>query len=446
MVTKFDPRRVAARILSDLESRTAFAEPLLDSALSRTEADPRDRGLCTTLVYGVLRMRIRLDRFLAMASGREIAEIDAKVLALLRVGAYQLLFMERVPKRAAVDTSVKAAKEMGLGHASGFVNAVLRRVSEGKTPQPPSDEAGRIAYEHSVEPWLASRWLSEFGAEGAANLAALSSAEPPLYLRLDTRKSSRRELLESLALVRDAGPGAFAPDSVWVKGGGDPRSLELVAKGLALVQGQASQLVAPMLEPKTGQRFLDACAAPGMKTFHLASLLGPEGEVVALDIHEHKVRRLSETAARLGFSNVKPRQADATVFNDGSGFDGALVDAPCTGLGVLARNPERKWRLDPMDPVRLAETQMAILTNVARLVKPDGVLVYATCTTTGEENEGVVRDFLAANREWSEDPAPLPAGVADGAGRLKTYPRSWGGESGDHLDGFFATRFRRRRA
>lgn len=441
---KFDARRAAMRILKDLESRTAFAEPLLDGALSRAEADPRDKALCTSLVYGVLRMRSGLDLHVAAASGRPVSKIDPKTLALLRIGAYQLLYMDRVPNHAAVDSAVKAARESGIAHASGFVNAVLRRIAEGVALPVPESEAERIAFLHPVETWLAERWIAEFGPVGANLMAAATCAEPPLFLRLDPRTKTRGEWLDEISRDLEAGPGEFATDSIWVRGGGDPRSIPAVAKGLAFVQGQTSQLIAPMVEPKPGQRILDACAAPGMKTLHLATLMGGKGEIVALDVHAHKVKKLGETAVGHGFRNIKAVLADATEFQDDAGFDSALVDAPCTGLGVLARNPERKWRLDPEDPARLAALQAAILANAARLVKPGGVLVYATCTTSPEENDSVADGFLASHTDWSEAPAPLPKGLSDPKGRLKTWPREWDGSPGGHLDGFFAARFRRR--
>lgn len=444
MTANFDPRRTAARLLRDLESRTAFAEPLLDSALAKAQGDPRDKAFLTTLVYGVLRQRYRLDRFIEEAASRPVEKIHPMALAHLRAGAFQLLFMDRVPARAAVDRAVEEVKAAGLGHIAGFVNAVLRRISEGMAPQTPSDPAFAIALAHSVEPMLAGHWLDQFGEEGAAQLAALSSREPPLFLRLDPKKGTTAELLARLGEGFECGPGHFAPDSAWVTGGGDPRAIPLVADGSAMVQGQASQLVAPMLEAKPGMRILDACAAPGMKSLHLASLMDGMGLIVALDIHAHKVKKLGETAKRLRYGNIRAMEADASVFADELGFDGALVDAPCTGLGVLARNPERKWRLEEGDPARLSATQLSILKNVGGLVKSGGLLVYATCTTSREENEGVVEAFLAECPDYVEDPAPLPEGLADAAGRLKTYPRPPATEPGAHLDGFFAARFRRR--
>lgn len=440
----FDARLAAARILEDIERKSAYADALLDSALGRAAPPAREAALCTTLVYGVLRYRYRLDKFIEAGAKRPVKKVHPKVLNILRIAAFQLLTLDRIPASAAVDQAVKMAVSNGQGHAKGFVNAVLRRIAEGITPEPPTDEAEALALEYSLPPWLARKWLDQEGPEGAKLLAAQSLKTPPIFFRVDTRTASREEVLDSLGEAKTAGLGFYAPESLWLTGAASPRKLNPVIEGLMVVQGQASQLIAPLLNPRPGMRILDACAAPGMKSLQLARLMEDEGEVVALDIHEHKINKLKETASHLSFSSLRPLKADATTFDDPDGFDGVLVDAPCTGLGVLAKNPERKWRADPDDPARLAKLQTAILENVCRLVKPGGFLVYATCTTSIEENDGVADGFLAAHPEFEPVAANLPSELSDGKGGLKTYPHDDGGDPGRNLDSFFAAVFRRR--
>lgn len=440
----FDGRTSAARILDAVAKRKAYADHLIDKALTGTD-DPREAALATALVYGVLRHAHRLDRFIEKAAGRPMAKIHPKLVSILRVGAFQILEMDRIPARAAVDSAVTDAKNSGQAHAAGFVNAVLRRIADGSAvPDTPEDEAGRLSLTYSLPQWLSALLIEREGLEGAKLMAGRALREPPVFLRLDTRRMSRDEALSALSGARESGPGFYAPESVWISGGSDPKKLLPVARKNAVVQEQASQLIAPLLEPEPGMRILDACAAPGMKALHLARLMDGKGSITALEIHPHRAEKMKETAAAMGFSNIRVITADAALYDGEPGFDAALVDAPCSGLGVLSRNPERKWTASPDDPARLNPLQSAILDNVSRLVKPGGLLLYATCTFTREENEDVARSFLERNQGFLPDPPKLPAGLEDGEGNLRTYPHDDKDEPGRGLDGFFAARFRRR--
>ncbi|MHB8767218.1 MAG: transcription antitermination factor NusB, partial [Deferrisomatales bacterium] len=277
-----DPRHLALTALEALERREGYADAALDGLLSRHPGlPPRDRALVSHLVYGVLRWRSRLDAFLARASARPLARVHPRLLQILRLGAYQLLFLDRIPSHAAVGATVELARATGLGHACGFANAVLRKVAAQGADLPlPADPAGRLALLFGCPPWLVERWLAEYGPEGAEALCRAASSVPALWLRVDPRRVSREAALAELRAGGVAAePGAYAPEAVWLgTSAGDPRAIPLVARGDAVVQDQASQLVAHLVAPEPGARLLDACAAPGLKAAHLAAL-APGGRV-----------------------------------------------------------------------------------------------------------------------------------------------------------------------
>lgn len=450
------PRALALRALEDLERREGFADAVLDGLFSRhPELPARDRALASHLVYGVLRWRNRLDAHLLRAASRPLERMHPRLLQLLRLGAYQLLFLDRIPPRAAVSETVELARQTGQGHATGFVNAVLRKVAAlGPELELPTEAAARMALLFGCPTWLVEQWTREHGPEGAEALCRASSRIPPLWLRVDIARSSREDALTTL---REAGleavPGAFAPEALWVSGAGDPRTLPLVAEGKAVVQDQGSQLVAHLVAPGPGARVLDACAAPGLKATQLAALAGPGGEVTALDIHPHRARQVEELARRLGCEKVRAQVADARVYRAAEPYDAVLADAPCSGLGVLARNPEAKWRRTPESLGELPPLQGALLENLADAVRPGGVLVYATCTTLRAENEDVVEAFLARRTDFRPEPPPARApqpgaavsweGLLTSEGYLRTYPGPQAGDGAASVDGFFAARLRR---
>ena len=443
------PRALALDLLAQLELREAYADVLLNAALDRAPAmATRDRALASHLVYGVLRWRNRLDHHLARFCRQPLKKLHPKVLQLLRLGAYQILFLDRVPDRAAVSESVALAHYCGQAPASGLVNAVLRRVAEaGPELSERLSPEERLSLLFGCPGWLVERWLAEHGPEGAESLCRGASQVPQLWLRIDPRRVSRKEALARLHDgAIEAFPGAYAPDAVGLTSG-DPRGNPLVREGLAVVQDQASQLIAHWLAPEPGWKVLDGCAAPGLKTTHLAGMVGDTGAVEALDLHPHRVEQVNELAARLGCGNCSTAVGDARTHRWRQPFDAVLVDAPCSGLGVLRRTPEAKWRRSPEDLDELPTLQGELLRNLADAVRPGGVLVYATCTTLRAENEAVVEGFLAQRPEFRVTP-PLSGPVdwqplADSDGFLRTYPEGIDGTGPAALDGFFAARLRR---
>lgn len=444
-----DPRRLAFDVLLRVEEG-AYADLALDAALSRLpEMDPRDRGLATELVYGILRQRGRLDFVLTRFCSQPLAKVEPKVLTLLRLGAYQLLLLDRVPAPAAVFETVELARRAGLSRATGFVNGILRSLLRApdreEFPDPSENPAAYLEHALSLPSWLARRWLAELGREEAFALADALGRSAPFTLRVNTLQTSRDAFLEALARTGfEAKPTLFAAEGVMVANRGAKR-LPGSSEGWFQVQDEASMLIPHLLAPLPGERILDACAAPGGKTTEIAALTGNAARILALDLHPQRVALIAEGGRRLHCSGIETRCWDLTMppdFLAPDSFDRVLVDAPCSGLGVLRRNPETRWRRTEADIPPMANLQRTILNNVAGLVRPGGVLLYSLCTLTPEETEGVVTAFLDVHPDFiREDLRPLfPqwSELFDDRGALRTFPHRHGG-----MDAFFAVRFRR---
>ena len=436
-------RAAAARVLERVATDAAFADVALEAELAARKLSPRDSALATELVFGTLRWQRYLDWILAPHAKRRLASLDARVLAILRMTAYQLVFLERVPAFAAVNDAVTLAP-MTPG-VKAFINAVLRsfarRGAREREPAPPRDATEALATRCSFPTWLAARWVARYGYQDAEALMRTLNERPPLTLRANTLRLTREALATRLAAEQGLAPRAtrWAPEGLVVGPGGPPGTWRAFAEGLFVVQDEASMLVARLLAPAPGATIADVCAAPGTKTTHLAQLMEDRGRVLAFDPQPARLARVSEAAARLGIKCIEP--LDGTVEALAPGFreacDGVLADAPCSNLGVLKRNPDVKWRREPAELAASAERQRRILDAAAGMVKPGGRLVYATCSLEPEENEGVVGPFLAAQPEFRRDPPaefPLPL---DPDGTLRCLPHRHG------TDGFTAVRLRR---
>jgi len=434
-----DPRAIALAVLRRVEQDAAFANLALDAELSAAgRMDPRDAGLATELVYGILRRRAALDHALAPLSKQPLAKLERSVLDLLRVGAYQLLYT-RIPPHAAVGETVSTARRVGLDRAAGLANAILRRLArEGAPPIPPGPLAA-LEIGASLPRWLAQKLVDLLGAEESVAFAEAIDGPAPKTVRVNRTRTDRdalaarlREEAPDLAAIHE---GRLSPDALRLEGGGALTRLASFREGMFSQQDEAAQLVSLLAAPARGDRVLDACAAPGGKSCHLAEL--GAGEVISLDVHERKVRRIAEEAARLGLSVVRPMAADAgaPLPPDASGpFDCVLVDAPCSGLGTLQRHPELRYRRTPEDVARMVVGQARILDNVAKAVKPGGVLVYAVCSPLPEEGRLQVDAFLERSG-GTFAPAPLAsAPFATDGWLLETWPHRQG------MDGFFAAR------
>ena len=437
-------RAVAARVLERVEEDDAWADLALDAELAREPIDARDVALTTELVYGTLRWQRYLDWILSPHSRRKLAALDTRVRVVLRMTAYQIAFLERVPPFAAVNDAVTLARGRRPGLAE-YTNAVLRsfarRGAREREPAPPRDPLDALATRCSFPTWLAARWVDRYGAPEAEALMLAMNERPPLTLRVNTLKTTRAALANRLRV--DAGLEAretvYAPDGLVVEHGGTPGAWPAFADGSCLVQDEASMLVARLLEPQADQTIADVCAAPGTKTTHLAQLMEDHGRVLAFDPQPARLARVVELAQRLGAASVHTTggSAEALAPRWPEGCDGVLVDAPCSNLGVLRRNPEVKWRRRPEDIGASAVRQRTIVSAAAGMVKHGGRLVYATCSLEPEENDEVARALLVARPDFHLDaPSGFPLPLDDD-GVLRCRPHLHG------TDGFTVVRFRR---
>jgi 16S rRNA (cytosine967-C5)-methyltransferase len=434
-------RRLAFDVLHRVESEGAYASVLLDHHQSGLD-DPREAALLRELVLGVLRKRAQLDHVLAGISSRPLDRIDEPVLMALRVGSYEILFLERIPDFASVDSSVELLKRGGYHAAAGFTNAVLRRVArEGRRLLPPDPAAGDVealALAHSHPGWWVARVVERLGWDEAERLLRANNRPAATALRAADSADAPRLArdLEDEGVVTEA--GELAPGSLLVRSGAAART-RAFREGRFWIQDQASQLVPLLFGARLGTaaRIADVCAAPGGKTLALAAE-APAARVVACDLHPGRLRQMGANLQRSGAGRVARVAADMGQDPPPlrSVFDLVLVDAPCTGTGTLRRRPEIRWRLGPDDPARLAEEQLRILTAASRLLDPGGALVYAVCSLEPEEGPGVVGRFLERHPDFRVvDPRPdLPtvAALIRDPGYLVTSPAA--GE----LDGFFA--------
>jgi len=449
-------RSIAVRVLERVERVQAYADIALHHALAQTNLSSLDRALATELVYGTLRWRGRLDYLIDHALDRGLAQLEPLVVTILRVGAYQIVFSDRIPDSAAVDESVRCARALGAGRSTGLVNAVLRRLSREAAsvplPELSSQPLEHLCHALSLPRWLAERWLADYGPEQAAALARACNAPAPLTIRANRLRIDRDALCEALREpFPDARSCRHAPWGIVLGRKGDPGREPRFLAGDYSVQDEASQLVVEMLDPQPGEQVLDVCAAPGTKTTAIAEALAGKGEVLALDRNPQRLNLVGRAARRLGLTGIRTLARDASqrlddlmpeMQSERPGFDRVLVDAPCSGLGSLRRNPDARWRVRPTDPPRLAEVQRSILAQAAGVLRVGGRLVYSTCTVLSEENDAIVRSFLTSQPRFRlvgrDELPPMLAPVLDAEGFLRCLPHI------HDCDGFFAACLERR--
>ena len=431
-------RAVAYDVLRRVFEQGAYADRALAGAAGGL--DPRDRALAMRLVYGAVQRRATLDHVAAELAGRDATTIDAPLLAALRLGLYQLLFLDSVPAHAAVNDSVTLAKRAGGGGFS-LVNAILRRAArEGRDLLDALDDGTPqgAALCHSVPAWIAELWWRELGADAARGLLASVNEPAESSLRANTLVTDAASLAAALP-VATALPGD-PPEAVVALEPFDVQRSRAWLEGACMPQSRASMLVAHVVAPRPGERVLDLCAAPGGKTTHLAALMGAAGEVVAVERHPGRADALRRTARRMHAASVRVEVADAGAPLAEPPFDRVLLDPPCSGLGTLRSRPDLRWRVSPSAVAELAAQQSRLLAAAAAQVAPGGVLVYSTCTISPDENERQIAAFLERDRSFRADDlqAEYPEWAHPRAERhLLALPHVQGS------DGFFIARLRR---
>ncbi|MDR1754478.1 MAG: 16S rRNA (cytosine(967)-C(5))-methyltransferase RsmB, partial [Eubacterium sp.] len=417
-------REIVLSLLERMDKSGAYSNIILDNTLSRQKLDSRDRAFAAALFYGVLERRMTLDFVIRDYSKIEFDALDTRTRAVLRMGLYQLLYMDSVPDSAAVYESVSLAEEK----STGFVNAVLRnfirdekKINFGRL----YDEAN-LSIKYSCPKWIIKKWTASYGAQITEKILESSFGRPPLYIKVNQQRTNSEKLIAALKSDEiEAQRNPLVNDCLEISRLKAEKSLELTnafRRGLFHVQDVSSQLFCKLVRPQFHETIIDVCAAPGGKTFTLAQTMSNTGKVIACDIYDGKLSVLEEGARRLGLKNVTSVQNDGTIYNpDFPTADRVICDVPCSGLGVIRRKPEIKYK--PMSDIKdLPELQLSILIISAKYVKPGGSLFYSTCTLNPEENERVAEEFLKKNHDFAPVVIPLEIKEVGDTANRNFYP------------------------
>lgn len=436
-------REAAMITLAACERQGAWSDGYLKKTLREQGLDRRDAALATRLCYGVLQNRLLLDWHLARFCKGRLEALDVKVLCNLRVAAYQILFLDKIPSSAAVNQAVELTKKHCRNpRAAGMVNGVLRSMlRQGKLPEPEYDDKEKclsLKYSHPL--WLVKEFVAVLGLEGAEKLLVEDNRQPPTTAQVNLLRIDLAELTQTL---RGEGvevqPHPWMPGCLLLSGTGDLERLASFRNGDFYIQDAAARLAVTAAAVAPGSRVLDCCAAPGGKSFASAIDMKNRGEIISCDIHPHKIKLIEAGRERLSLSIISPQLQSAAQFREewADSFDTVIADVPCSGLGIIRKKPDIRYK-EPEALKGLPEVQRSILDNCARYVRPGGVLLYSTCTLLSRENGDVVEGFLTGHPEFELEPFSLPR-LGQQPGQVTFWPHVHG------TDGFFAARLRRRR-
>ncbi len=435
-----DPRLTVVKMLMKMESSEAYSNLLLDHAFNEAELSDRDKAFAAALFYGVLERRLTLDHVIRTNSKIAFEKLDKAAVQILRTGLYQLLYMPSVPESAAVNESVKMCKKLKCFSAQGFVNGMLRSFirSGKKISYLGISPEKRLSVEYSCPEWLTEKFISEYGMDFAVRALKASVGKPPVYARVNSLRTTTDKVIAELSKQRiKAAPYPGLVNCIRLEKAGDIEKCAPFRQGLFHVQDISSQLCCLTLRPVVNETVLDVCAAPGGKSFTLAELMGNNGKLYSMDLHDMRVGLIEDGAARLGIKIITAMQNDASKFNGAlPQADRVLCDVPCSGFGVIRRKPEIKYK-PPEEFAGLPEIQYQILETSARYVKSGGTLVYSTCTLSRAENDDVADRFAASHPEFMPIVQPVPLS-APGDYKRTYCPDENGG------DGFFTASFRRK--
>lgn len=430
-----DPRLEAVKLLMQIQKDASYSSLAVTQALKEIHfSDPRDTAFAVSLVYGVLEKKLTLDYNISLYLSDKTARLKSNVRNTLRVGAYQLLFLDKIPQSAAVNESVKITKALGAKFATGLVNAVLRRIAENGLVLPETENINKnISIKYSVGADIVDSVIRDHGIERAEDIFSAFSGRRPIYIRHNSHKCTESALLESLkdsdvTVTSTSLKGCFSVENT-----GDITALDAFRKGYFYVQDMSSQLCCSLLDAKAGDTVIDCCAAPGGKSFTISQYMNNTGRIISCDIHSHKTELIRKTAERLGIANIEAVCCDAReLSNMYSDADKVLCDVPCSGFGVIGRKPEIRYkRKDEFGG--LPALQKEILFSCAKMVKKGGTLIYSTCTLNKNENEAVCEEFLNAFSDFKISDDDAYRSCTDRF--LTVFPEKNGG------DGFFIAKF-----
>lgn len=443
-MAKFELRKTALEILVRVGEKGGFSNVLIDNAIKKNSFSTKDEGLLTEIIYGTLKRQMTLEFYLAPFIGNK--KVEPWVKWLLYMSVYQMVYLDKVPDHAIIHESVEISKIKGHKGISSFVNGILRNIQRKGLPDVNEieDPVKRIAIGTSHPEWLINRWVDMYGESITEQMAVSNLEHKPMSVRIQPLKITRKEAIEQL---EEEGyqvvPSSFSNQGLVIEEGNILKS-KLFRSGFLTVQDQSSMLVAESMDLKPGFTVLDACSAPGGKTTHIAEKMNNQGEIFAYDLHAKKINLVREKAEELNLSIIKAEQADARNlpdFHRKEKFDRILLDAPCSGLGVLRGKPDIKYNKHEKDIEALAGIQLELLNSVSSLLKKGGKLVYSTCTVDKQENERLIEKFITEHpdfrveREFIEE-LPKKVQQSEGAGKwgLQLFPHQFG------TDGFFLTR------
>lgn len=438
------PRGTAVKILNRIERSDAYLDRLVDAEMRSGDMNELDKGLMNEIVTGVIRWKAKVDWVLTGFFHGNFTKAETNVKNALRVALYQILFLDRVPHAAAVNEAVEFIKRLRGQKVADLVNAVLRNILRNleniRYPDPQEDRVQFLSVVESHPAWIVRRWMERYGFDETRQLLAANNRQPDLTLRVNRLKIDFQYFLKRLEELQfQFSPSVYLDFFVRVRHMAGIGASEMFRQGFFVVQDESAGLAVQLLDPKPGDRVLDVCAAPGGKTTFIGELMKNVGELVAVDRYETRLNLVRLSCQRLGIANAHFITADASELRTAPA-DKVLVDAPCSGLGVLSKKPDAKWKRELSDLDRLVQIQTAILENAANLVKPGGVLVYSTCTTEPEENIGLVRSFLERHSEFSVENASqfVNPQLVHPDGYVETTPHRHG------MDGSFAVRLKKR--
>jgi 16S rRNA (cytosine967-C5)-methyltransferase len=439
------PRGTAVKILNRVERSDAYLDKLLDAELRSDDMNELDKGLMNEIVTGVVRWKMKLDWVLTGFFHGNFTKSETNIRNALRVALYQIQFLDRVPHSAAVNEAVEFIKRLRGQKVADLVNAVLRNIIRNldniRYPDIEEDKIRHLAVVESHPIWMTKRWVERFGYEEAKKLMEANNGVPDLALRVNRLKAETAYFIGLLDKFKVQYTCSKHLDSfVRVQHMSGIGSSELFQQGFFAVQDESAGIPVILLDPKPGERVIDLCSAPGGKTAFIGERMNNSGEIIAVDRYETRLNLVKDTCSRLGVTNVQLVNDDGATI-EVPAADKVLVDAPCSGLGVLSKKPDAKWQREAEDIPRLAALQDRLLENAARLVKPGGVIVYSTCTIEPEENIGLVKEFLKRNAEFSIEPADkfIHKDLLGSDGQVETFQHRHG------MDGSFSIRLVRRK-